>query len=746
MAFDLNAAGGYGTGSVGDFNLDSLTPLAINWSATVSAISDLQAAATTLTLTNLILGSNDTIWSNVGFKVGTEVLIHVDGDSAGNAVNNVTAKTLVGRWLVATITESTVSDANGGTITVNENLSEYSSVADAGCVLKVTNIPHFQNLTINAGSSIIPNLAGNPVVFKCSETLSFNGGHINLSGFGNATKLRPVLNQETNGTLDTDKYSGWENSATKDRFVINHGDGAAFIIAKNITVGDNTSRIGNPNSQGVQYCRGATDSPNVPSGVTNVGGSTLFICAGTFTNFTPSILAKYRKGTATDGNGTGLARCYIASGTKFRNDEGLYAYDNISKPTVVTNTLKIKSFGDGSSGSSTASVLWSNYATVTAFNSTRKVLTVSNMTTNGAVQFEAGALVMVHAKNQTDVGTQYAGRFYVATILGVNGNDITLDTAAPYNTFDKWLSTYYVQILTIPQFTNFRPNQKVGTQIPAWSDSNGYGGIFAIACNGTCDLSARAAIVTGKGGGAAYGKNGLAHIGNAQDSDRLPVGQGHGSVFILAKNLVMNSATRIGATWSGAVSDGGNYGGDGGYEKSTVTTTKGGGYKGKGHTGGNLHGAAGGGASGGSHAYSGGYGSNADTTYLTAGHSQQGAHIMIIADTITGFNQAAISTGGGGGLARISGVVINETHAQLWNGKHGSAGYGGGGGVAPMSASNGTYLVEGFGGGGGYNGGGGGAQTTVNENAQGCGGGGSGWAFIWCNNVVDQDTTDTVAD
>lgn len=81
---------------------------------------------------------------------------------------------------------------------------------------------------------------------------------------------------------------------------------------------------------------------------------------------------------------------------------------------------------------------------------------------------------------------------------------------------------------------------------------------------------------------------------------------------------------------------------------------------------------------------------------------------MIIADTITGFNQAAISTGGRGSLG----------------GYYSGAGYGGTGSA----------------GAGGYNGGGSGGLGGVVEG----GGGSSGWAFIYCNKAVNQDITDTV--
>lgn len=753
MAFDLVAAGGYGSGEHGDktgANFEESYGI-INWVADVVSITSTQNDSSILELTNIGSVSRSDA-DDVGFFTGTEVLIFSIATGTTAA-----AKSFVGKWAVATITDDGNASA---TITVNKNLSQFSNAAACDCLLRIVTVPHFKNLTLNAGESITPNGGYCPIAFKCSDTLTFNGGHIDLSGKGlskyDHTQTRPLLNQETNGTLDTDKYSGWENSATKDRLLLNMGDGAAFIIAKKIVVANDESRIGNPDTTGIQYCRGATDSYNVPSGVTNIGGSTILICAGTFTDFTPKLIAKYRTGTATDGNGAGLARCYIASGTTLRNDEGLYAYDNISQPSVVTDTLKIKNFGDGSSGSYNRSLaILNNYAAVRAFSTNRKTLTVTNMTTSGAVAFEPGVLVMVHAKNKDSTNTRFAGRFYLAKILGINGNDITLDTSAAYNTFSNWLGTYYVQIITIPQFTNFThtSSTSISPKIPAWSDSNGYGGILAIACNGTCNLAGKYLNVMARGGGAAYGENGLNYIGNAQDYGRLPVGQGHGSVFILAKNLVMDEDTRIGAIYSGAVSsDGSNYGGRGGDPNSNGTRGgSGGGYQGATsalpvyagiHTGGHGTGGCGGGGgvnSGYSNRNNGGYGSSGYMGTKTATtFSQQGAHIMIIADTITGFNQAAISTGGQGAhdvAARNSSTIYDAY------GYSGSAGYGGGGAATHGSADGRTC-----GGGGGYSGGGGGGQCTTCDESYGAGGGGSGWAFIYCNNVVNQDTTDTVAD
>lgn len=79
---------------------------------------------------------------------------------------------------------------------------------------------------------------------------------------------------------------------------------------------------------------------------------------------------------------------------------------------------------------------------------------------------------------------------------------------------------------------------------------------------------------------------------------------------------------------------------------------------------------------------------------------------MIVADTISGLNQSAISTGGN---------------------PYGGAGYGGDGDNGNLNTSVWEH--------GGYNGGGAGSYQT---------GSSSGWAFVYCNNVINQDTTATI--
>lgn len=795
MAFDLTAVGGYGSGSLGD--VENLFGVVIN---TVGSATNIDGDS--IKLDAVYTGTYGT------FKSGDEVLIVIEGAlTFSDGVTAPDVKTYLGRYCVCKVTAFTTGT---NTLTVNTDVSQkffgnlpitkdgatvYPAIS--GKIIVVT-IPHYRNLTINEGQVLTPldlrdHGYGNILAFKCSKTLTFNGGHIDLRDKGLPTTEadnRPLMTYETVGYSDvvsysdTDQYAGWENSDTKDRLVLNVGDGAAFIIAKKM-VCHADSRIGNIETDGVQFCRGAIDSNAVTTGqiddITNIGGSTILICAGSIDNngdasIAPEMIAKYRDESSPKGKG--LARCYIASETKLRNDEGLYAYDCISTPKRITSTLNIKSFGDGSDNAlSNPTKQINNYATITSFakadSGTGTVLTYSDMTTTGSATFKIGAMVMFHFNHGT--ASTHSGRFVIGKIIGMDATTITIDANAP--SIIKNPEAYKLQLVTIPQYTDFTLNMPYQSTL-AYDGSKG--GIFAIACSGSCDLTDGVVNVENKGGGNAYGYNGLKKIGNAQDSDKLPIGQGHGSVFILAQNLTMNANTRIGATYSGGFLQHSSrtfYGGLGEPDHNS-NENPGGGYRGLSRfpywdksKSGYIIGSSpqcdyvfvkdkntymrfqstGNGGSGAPmtgdttrHVY-GGYGSNgakgAKEGTRTSDGGKQGAHIMIIADTITGFNQAAISTGGGACITET--VKPSSTTGINLRWMNGTAGYGGGGEWCELQTESdidGVYI----GGGGGYNGGGGATSNSSSRTLRG--GGSSGWAFIYCNNVVNQDTTDTVVD
>ena len=176
---------------------------------------------------------------------------------------------------------------------------------------------------------------------RIRDTLQLDGGCISTWNQSLSTQeqngyYRPLTPQEQNGILDSDPQAGEENLITKDRLLMNLSQGIIFIIAKNIVVTDTSSRIGNSNTSGVQYCRAAADSETKPPvldsrlmSATNIGGSTIFIACETFEGFTPDLIAKYNVvydeakvaavGLPTSifanryvSNYRGLARCYIA--------------------------------------------------------------------------------------------------------------------------------------------------------------------------------------------------------------------------------------------------------------------------------------------------------------------------------------------------------------------------------------------------------------------------------------------------
>lgn len=686
MAFDIYDARGYGSSTT-----DATNPTDINSYAVVTAISN-----NTITLDDA-----------TNFTAGKEILIHV---AAG------TNKTSLGKWRVALI-----KSVSGNVLTLNKSVADFITDTFSNYQVQAVTVAAYHDLTIS--DTISPpaysNGKGGIIVIKCSGTLDLSGGKIDLRDKGlTDSNARAFLEHETSAVLDTDTFSGYENSTAKYRLPLNVGDGAAFIIAKSIKTTSST-RIGNPSTKGVQFCRGASDSANCPSGVTNVGGSNLLICAESWTNFLPAVIAKYRSGS----QGKGLCRCYIASNTELTNDEGLYSYDIISEPTRLKTNCGIKDFGNGSSANVTNPTSDVNvFARVTSFEGSN-IINYTNKSKD--FNFSSGALLMIHFKTKGTY-TSNDGVFYFAKVASDDGFRITLRDKLPDSITAINLNYYFCQVIRVLQYDNLTINSDYNlTQ--AFDATKGTGGIFAVAVKDTCDLRGAVINMEGKGGGKSYGSdNKPMKFGNTHNHSRLPLGQGNGSVFILAKTLTLNSGSLIGASYAGNAFGGG--------VGSSIT---GGGYKGS-----ELHpnntmsfdGTAGSGAGGG-HAIHlgeavdsirGGYGSNGfnsdNTTYSNDNHKGwQGAHVFIVADTIKNLYLSNIATGGA--------PETNTKYPEL-EGKPGGASYGAGGTMAyNMFNSYGAH-----GGAGGYIGGG-----IAHDSGRG---GSGGFAFIYANNVVSQSTTD----
>lgn len=728
MAFDVNGNGGYGSGT--DGNLTATAGQVVNAYAKVTAIT-----TTTITTSNV----SDNAGSS--FTAGKEILIHVSGYTG-------TADTCAARgaWAVAKI-----NSVNGSTLTLDRDVSSIlCGLNISQLYVQAVSLPNYKTVTLNSGKSITcPQFTaatgyGGIVALKCSTELKFNGGHINVGDKG--------LNDYTlfnKGLVDKEPYdsipresAGWENHRAQNHLTINYPDGAVFIIAKKFTCHDN-SRIGRvaDNLEGIARQTFKTIGTNYYHD--HIGGSSILIAAESVADFNPAIISKYTIRTSAT-NARGLGRCYIATETVLPCDEGLYAYDRIATPERLSESFNIKNFGDGSFGDKTNyKVQLNSYVAVTALDSTRKIVTFNNKNEDGLAKFKTGALVMVHLTQKDNV--QYAGRFILAKVLGATVNTITLDTAIPKTMLHN---KYYMQLVAIPQFTTFTLSAE-NAATPKFE--NGRGGICAVAVNGTCNLSGGKLNVEGKGGAPAYGEKGLNYISNAQMADKLPLGEGNGSVFILANNLTMNASTRLGALWTG------NYRGGLAYHPgSPSSTTYLHNYPNQRFEGGDLDAAdngmgrnvgkdtqdgseqtefehgmknmtyyarAGGGKMAGygrNNAHKGGFGSNADDG------AWQGAHVLIVANKITGLNVAALSTGGAAGN-NFHSTDLKTTSTN----KNGGCGYGGAGG----SFNSGKVCYQG--GNGGYLGGGGGIANTGGDYVSG--GGSGAFAFIYANQLVDPD-------
>ena len=686
MSFDLKLVKNYGDARLGDVEISDGTAEDFESYARVTGIDELDDYKIILDLDNAFVGRFGT------FKAGEEILLHV---SASTGETEFLGKYLVAKILLVSTNNIITLDKKITELIPRDQFNFYNVQA----VLSL----QFDCLTLKNDGEISPkpfdqyNFYGGILFLKCWDSLKFEGGHINLKDLGIPSNrkhlLRPLTEQETaaNGESDVAKYSGQENFITAERFLLNAGDGACFIVAKNL-YGNTESRIGNPETHGAHFCRGAYNSVGVkPANITNVGGSTILICAENIYNFDEKMIAKYRSASEIESEqGRGLCRCYIASNTILRNDEGLYAYDILSDRNSLSRKLNVKDFGTGNYGSvNNFNKVLNNYAQVTAINQGGCRLTLANETTNGLTPLAVGEMILVQVIQRSQNATLNAGEVIITKIMQRGENYIVTDYPAP----DVDLEDYQLQIISIPQFENFTLNEEY-TATPKFNGK--IGGVFAIAVKNHCDLREGKINVEGKGGATAYGANGLAYIGNAQDSFKLPVGSGNGSVFILAKTLTLNENTRIGALYSGLGTNN-RLGGSnaalnnvgGGYSGASDKEGAGsaGGYIGGGGATQNIIGGVGGsGANGGTSrnyaeftrsAVVGGYGSNG-LGYGKYKGGNSGAHLLIIADKINNFNQACFSTGGEGSKGAYNGA----------------AGYGGGAGLSSGGSSGFCFIYS----------------------------------------------------
>ena len=591
---------------------------------------------------------------------------------------------------------------------------------------------------------------GGVVAFLCSKKFRLFGNvDLKTKGLANATPFTKGAIADEPRKQNLRGLVGHENFNTRDHLTINYPDGTAFIMAEEWELGS-AGKIGNPDVEGVARTRGQSITINgeVYNGEANVwGGSTILLAAKTITNFRAAAICKYS--SLADDWGYGIQRCYIASETTLPCDEGLYAFDRIADADRLRRAFNITSYGDGSNGNGkNVKTQLNSYFAIVAMHSKRKkfeIKLVSGIENPTSAPLAEGALVMIHSSQRdflhgstVRASREFAGRFWLSTITSVEmtggvPTHFTIRDAMP--TCEGWNPTgYFMQAIIIPQFNNFTlSNSTTGglmtnSATPPFTlvthDGNNYGcgGILAIAVKNKCKLTSGGRLLVPDAGSIPpyedatdeSAPSGLEYISNAGMADRLPLGEGFGSVFILAQEIEMDTTTRLGAPHTGNAFGGINLDTNNANPRNDVyqwwraggTVFTDDGLK---HArDGENDGVCGGGD--GNTFFNGGFGNNGSNGVK----AKQGAHILLVADKITGLCLDALSTGGQGGTAS------NTPHASL----NGGCGYGGAG----------ANYDSARGGNGGWLGGGdGGSRKLGGQYYYGGGGGSAGFCFVYRN-------------
>lgn len=243
----------------------------------------------------------------IHYDDGIPVLIHYSLCKSRTPPDDVIAK--LGKWQFCICSQNS-EDVDY----VFPELSIESMVADqVDFYIQMVRFIEYENLTLNTGDVVrplpfrppstdrygnieYPAKCGGILAIKVHGTLTFNGGHIDLSGCGIPQELadyRPITPQEQDDDLDS--------LIADNRLLLNVGDGAAIIIAKNIVVTDNSSRIGN-----FRITNSIDDNLD---NLSFVGGSNILIICENFTNFNSSLIVTANS----QGNGKGLSRCFISA-------------------------------------------------------------------------------------------------------------------------------------------------------------------------------------------------------------------------------------------------------------------------------------------------------------------------------------------------------------------------------------------------------------------------------------------------
>ena len=256
----------------------------------------------------------------------------------------------------------------------------------------------------------------------------------------------------------------------------------------------------------------------------------------------------------------------------FRHEAGS---DNPTIPTkpysAILDVDNIGGYGNGAEGvvNVSANVSINSYGIISSITDTR-TLTVRSWTNCNSNYPQGlpdvGKEVMIHItapKSTTSAAYPLVGLYEFARIAEIDGNTIVLDhdINSEFTLDSSLLSTYYVQVIIVPNYFSFSIDAGKTVSPSSWSTTKG-GGIVAFRCKSTCNING--SIISYGKGAIRYDLHQMTH---SKLLDRFLCAKGGGIFIACGGTFFCSSDSRLGATWSGE-GDGNNgaagYGGNGG--------------------------------------------------------------------------------------------------------------------------------------------------------------------------------------
>ena len=415
-------------------------------------------------------------------------------------------------------------------------------------------------------------------------------------------------------------------------------------------------------------------------------------------------------------------------------------------------------------------------------------ITVRSWSSTGIYSPEAGREVMIHVtapRSETAAEYPEVGLYAFRKIAGLDGTTLELDGEVSADNGDDFtldstlMSTYYVQVIVVPNFSTLTVNAGVTIAPQSWSTSSG-GGIAAFRCTWDCIING--SIVTLGKGAVRYDLHQMTH---SKLVDRFLCSQGGGIFITCGGTFRAGHQARLGASWSGLGENGNGasgYGGKGGDVNPHTTVSSSGGAGGVGGGGGGAAcvaasansgysvdgGAAGSnGVDGRSGSGGGGCGGNGGNGTANAGGSGGGGQggsggsggtgkdLVKSGETYKSDGYSAIGVNGGKYALYDTDPTSNTSYALYSGGAGGGAPGGNGGeGLCFKSVDEADILKCGYAGASvilicnklaidevALSTGGGAGETREYEAGYakigGAGGGGTGFCYIACSEVVN---------